>query len=80
MVPAAGAAGAAAHAAHSAPAAAEEGLKDLVGVDVLREGVTAAVALEVFQVVAVVVPRREGGFSFQYCDITCLILQFRIIS
>ena len=57
MVPAAGAAGAA---AHSAPAAAEEGLKDLVGVDVLREGVTAAVALEVFQVVAVVVPRERG--------------------
>ena len=56
MVPAAGAAGAA---AHSAPAA-EKGLKDLVGVDVLREGVTAAVALEVFQVVAVVVPRAGG--------------------
>ena len=37
----------AAGAAHSARASAEEGLEDLVGVDVLREGVTAAVALEV---------------------------------
>ena len=49
----------AAGAAHSAGAAPEEGLEDLVGVDVLREGVTAAVAVEVLNVVAVVVPAGE---------------------
>ena len=45
-------------AAHGACAAAEEGLEYLVGVDVLREGVAAPVALQVLQVVAVVVPAR----------------------
>ena len=42
-------------AAHGACAAAEEGLEYLVGVDVLREGVPAPVALQVLKVVAIVV-------------------------
>ena len=50
-------------AAHGAGAAAEEGLEYLVGVDVLREGVAAPVALQVLQVVAVVVPARMISIS-----------------